>query len=152
MKRFASKLRAGIVLTAAMVGIGVAVMAPSPALAAITVEYNTAVADSAPSDTSEKMTVAGSTAYYVDYGDKWYVKDTAADGKSAVVIWEYYINFEQTRAGMCSNKQGNGTWGSCNKEYDESAGIRAKACTYDFSAGKAGACSAWRVVKGEIIP
>ncbi|GIF10877.1 hypothetical protein Ate01nite_09090 [Actinoplanes teichomyceticus] len=140
-------------MAAAALGLGMAVfVAPSPALAALTSEDNTAVAASAPSDTSQKISVAGATVYFVDNGDTWYVKDTAADGRSAVVLWENYINFERARIGTCANKLGNGTWGKCAKDYAESSGIRAMACTYDFSAGVRGSCSDWEVVKGEIIP
>jgi hypothetical protein len=154
LKRIASKVRSGIVAVAATLGLGVAVLvAPSPALGAITSEENTAVAASAPSGTFEMISVSGATVYFVDSGDTWYVKDTAADGKSAVVIWENYINFEVARIGTCANKLGNGRLGKCAKDYVESSGLRAKACTFDFGTGVRGACSRdWVTVKGEIIP
>ncbi|WP_433792790.1 hypothetical protein [Actinoplanes sp. CA-252034] len=137
----------------AMLGLGLAVfVAPSPAAAAIAAEDNVAVAASKPSDTSEEIKVAGATVYFVDNGDTWFIQDTAADGRSAIVLWENYINFNVARFGTCANKLGNGKWGKCTKDYVESSGIYAQACTYDFGTKTKGACSEWKVVKGEIIP
>lgn len=82
------------------------------------------------------VTVTGAQACFEAYGDKWWVKDTAADGASAVVTWRNYRNGSLYRSGQCENRMGSGTWGVCNKNYYEGSDLLFQIHVYDFSEGK----------------
>ncbi|GAA0461604.1 hypothetical protein ACFQ2B_34335 [Streptomyces stramineus] len=65
-------------------------------------------------------------------GDKVYVKDTEADGKSAVGLWK--TNY--TRDGGCRNKLGEGKWAVCNYNMREPGHIQLQNARYDGQTGK----------------
>ncbi|SFO95288.1 hypothetical protein SAMN02982918_0937 [Saccharomonospora viridis] len=87
------------------------------------------------------VAITGAQACFEAYGDKWWVKDTVADGASAVVIWDNYRNGSLYRQGECQNRLGSGNWGVCNKNYYEGSALYFKLCVYDFSEGRAIRCS-----------
>ncbi|EIE98562.1 hypothetical protein [Saccharomonospora glauca] len=80
--------------------------------------------------------IPGARVCFEPYGDKWWVKDTAADGASAVVTWRNYRNGSLYRSGQCENRMGSGTWGVCNKNYYEGSDLLFQIHVYDFSEGK----------------
>ncbi|OQO92333.1 hypothetical protein B1813_08930 [Saccharomonospora piscinae] len=68
------------------------------------------------------------------YGDKIYLKDKLADGRSAVAVWENQIvSGNLYRHGECRNTRGAGTWVVCNKNYYEGSILLIKAGTRDLS-------------------
>ncbi|MEV6395419.1 hypothetical protein AB0M39_11675 [Streptomyces sp. NPDC051907] len=60
-------------------------------------------------------------------GDKVYVKDTLADHKSAVGLWQ--TNYGRT--GGCRNKHEAGTWAKCNYDMREEGHIQLQNARYD---------------------
>jgi hypothetical protein len=92
------------------------------------------------------VTVTGAQACFEAYGDKWWVKDTVADGASAVVYWDNYRNGSLYRIGRCENRLGSGNWGVCNKNYYEGSTLDYQVCVEDFSEGELIRCSPVRRV------
>ncbi len=106
-------------------------IASVPANAAYSFEWNNAVAHRPPGGFNTCVTTTGAEACYLDYGDQIWVKDTKADGYSAVARW--YMR--DGRYGTCRNKLGAGKWGVCDKEFDESDLIHYRASRYNGSSG-----------------
>lgn len=104
------------------------------------VELDHAVAGTPPSGL-DCVSVTGATACFEHYGDRWWVKDTAADSASAEARWDNYRNGSLYRSGICRNGLGNGKWGVCNKNYYEDSTLVFIACVYDASAGRLVRCS-----------
>jgi hypothetical protein len=98
--------------------------------AAVAGEFNQAVAGSPPSGLP-CIATTGAIACYQEYGDRWWVKDTALDSASAEAVWENYRNGRLYRSGICRNSLGNGNWGVCNKNYYEDSTIWWRACVYN---------------------
>lgn len=100
-------------------------------------EWNVAVAGSLPSSvntSTDCVSITGSTVCYEAYGDRWWVKDTAADSASAVADWENIVSTTtDIRNGQCVNSLGNGKWGYCNKNYVENSILFVEAKVYDAS-------------------
>lgn len=115
---------------------------PNGVAAAVATEYNQAVAGTPPSGLPCIKTT-GATACFEAYGDKWWVKDTAADSASADAVWQNYRDGSLYRQGICRNSLGNGEWGVCNKNYYEDSGLRWAACVYDGSEDTLIRCSTW---------
>src|SRR5688500_3220314 len=63
-------------------------------------------------DDYECVGSTGVTVCYMPYGDKIFVKDTTADGYSAVGEW-FIDTTDGYRSGACVNKHTAGTWGQC---------------------------------------
>jgi hypothetical protein len=109
-----------------------------PAVTAAAYEWNVAVAGSVPSGLhcTER---AGAKACFQPNGDKWWVKDTKADGHSATASWENYLcdgsECDLYRDGSCVNELGSGEWGVCNKNYYEGSIVLWQACVYDAGDG-----------------
>lgn len=103
-------------------------------------EVDRAVKGTPPADVS-CIEVTGAIACFQQYGDKWWVKDTAADGASAVAVWNNYRNGSLYRQGQCENRLGAGTWGVCNKNYYEDSVVEWAACVVDFSENRRIRCS-----------
>ncbi|QFZ18541.1 hypothetical protein [Saccharothrix syringae] len=116
--------------------------AGGPATTAVDAEFNQAVAGTPPSGLP-CVSTTGATACFEANGDKWWVRDTAADSASAEAFWENYRGGSLYRTGVCRNSLGNGKWGVCNKNYYEDSGLRWSACVYDASAGTLIRCSQW---------
>ncbi len=105
------------------------------------VELDSAVASSGPPPGLLCPAVAGAIACFDPYGDRWYVKDTAADSASAEARWNNYLSNELYRTGICRNSLGAGRWGVCNKNYYEQSTVHWRACVYDASANRLIRCS-----------
>ncbi|EHR60685.1 hypothetical protein [Saccharomonospora cyanea] len=99
-------------------------------------ELDIAVAGTPPSSGLTCREITGARVCFEHYGDKWWVRDTAADGASAVVLWDNYRNGSLYRQGECQNRLGSGTWGVCNKNYYEDSTLDWLACVYDVSEGR----------------
>ncbi|EID52706.1 hypothetical protein [Saccharomonospora xinjiangensis] len=99
-------------------------------------ELDLAVAGTPPSSGLVCKSVTGAYACFEHYGDKWWVKDTATDGASAVVIWDNYRNGSLYRQGECQNRLGSGQWGVCNKNYYEDSTLDWVVCVFDVSEGR----------------
>lgn len=69
----------------------------------------------------------GAEACFKPYGDKIYVKDTKADGYSAVG----YFRTDYGRTGGCRNSHGAGTWGVCNFNMKEGHKVTLWAVNVD---------------------
>ncbi|MBZ4321060.1 hypothetical protein [Streptomyces huiliensis] len=65
-------------------------------------------------------------------GDKVYVKDTKANGKSAVGLWA--TNYGRT--GGCRNKLGEDKWAVCNYNMREEGHIQLENAQYDGETRK----------------
>ncbi|MEU7136051.1 hypothetical protein [Streptomyces sp. NPDC046261] len=65
-------------------------------------------------------------------GDKVYVKDTKADGKSAVGLWRT----DYGRSGGCRNKLTAGKWAQCNYNMREGGNIQLQNARYDGETRK----------------
>ncbi|MFD1149021.1 hypothetical protein [Saccharothrix hoggarensis] len=125
---------------------GAAVRTAGQVAAAVDTEYNQAVEGTPPSGLSCAVTT-GATACFEAEGDKWWVRDTAADSASAEAGWQNIYQGSFYRAGVCRNSLGYGTWGVCNKNYYENSTVKWAACVYDGSAQTLIRCSA-RVTAG----
>ncbi|MFD7656040.1 hypothetical protein ACFV4N_18885 [Actinosynnema sp. NPDC059797] len=104
------------------------------------VEFNEAVAGTPPAGLP-CVSVTGARACFEADGDKWWVRDTAADSASAEARWDNYRNGSLYRSGICRNGLGNGTWGVCNKNYYEDSTLVYIACVFDASEGRLVRCS-----------
>ncbi|GAB3799810.1 hypothetical protein GCM10027605_14140 [Micromonospora zhanjiangensis] len=94
-------------------------------------ETNKAVSSGAPSGHYyECRSVAGATACFMPYGDKFYVRDDSADGHSAAANWTF-DGPDGYRTGACVNQLGNGHWGVCNKDFAEGYSIRVWPAVYE---------------------
>jgi hypothetical protein len=109
-------------------------------VAVAAVELNQAVAGTPPAG-MPCISVTGAVACFQAYGDRWWVRDTAADSASAEVRWDNYRNGSLYRSGICRNSLGNGAWGQCNKNYYEDSTLAYIACVFDASAGRLIRCS-----------
>ncbi|MET9023143.1 hypothetical protein ABZV93_24525 [Actinopolymorpha sp. NPDC004070] len=107
------------------------IVTPGPE-SAYSYEWNTGVLTSGPSGTYHCISTTGSTACYKPYGDKIYVKDTKADGYSAVMRW--YTNYG--RWGTCRNPYKAGTWVVCDKDFAEGSWLNFRASRYDGETKK----------------
>lgn len=112
---------------AATVGVPLALMLPSTALA-YGDEANRAAASSGPTGEYYCVSMTGATACFRPTGDDFFVKDTKADGASAVVDWQFD---DYSRTGSCINSLGNGKWGWCNKDFTEAKDMWIRAARYD---------------------
>ncbi len=75
----------------------------------------------------------GVTACFDADGDDIFVKDTKADGFSAVMRW----HTDYGRWGTCRNRLGSGTWALCNKNLQEASHTMTwRATRYNGNTGK----------------
>ncbi|MEX2980945.1 hypothetical protein [Streptomyces sp. C36] len=95
--------------------------------------------DSVVSENAEAVTAAlpcitstGVITCFDKAGDKVYVKDTKADGKSAVGLWRT----DYGRSGGCRNKLTAGKWAECNYDMREEGSIQLQNARYDGQSGK----------------
>jgi hypothetical protein len=103
------------------------------ATATPTFELTKAVAGDPPSGLP-CSTTAGAVACFQQYGDIFWVKDSLADGHSAVADWEDYLDSTSGpvyRRGRCINSLGNGIWARCNKNLGETTVVRYTARVFD---------------------
>ncbi|MFF5537993.1 hypothetical protein ACFY71_36975 [Streptomyces cinerochromogenes] len=77
------------------------------------------------------ITSTGVTSCFDKAGDKVLVKDTLADGRSAVGLWE--TNYGRT--GGCRNGLGAGVWAECNYDMREEGYIQLQNARYDGDTG-----------------
>ncbi|MCW6003452.1 hypothetical protein K1W54_02475 [Micromonospora sp. CPCC 205371] len=124
MRRF--RLRA--LALAATVGVPLALVLPSTALAYYGDEENGAAASGGPTGEYYCVSITGATACFRPTGDDFFVKDTKADGASAVLEWRYD---GYSRTGSCINSLGSGKWGWCNKDFTENKTMEFRAARYD---------------------
>jgi hypothetical protein len=68
-------------------------------------------------------------------GDKWWVQDRKADGKSAIVEWANYRNNSLYRTGRCVNSHEAGSWAYCNKDYYENSTLQGYQGVWNRNAG-----------------
>ena len=101
--------------------------------ATLPVEANSATATGAPPSSAPCTETTGAKICYVKDGDKWYVKDTVADGYSALAYWSSYLNHKAHRRGYCRSGLGSGVWGVCDKNYTEGSVLVAGAVVENFS-------------------
>ncbi|MFJ3086742.1 hypothetical protein [Streptomyces sp. NPDC086838] len=73
------------------------------------------------------ISMTGVSVYFGMDGDYFRVKDTKADGYSAVVEW----SDNHGRTGACVNAMGSGSDGTCNKNFHEGYTITYRAALYD---------------------
>src|SRR5689334_2746681 len=127
------KILAAAVLTVSAL---VPMIAASPADAAVPVESNFAVAGTPPSFSANDctFTLVGVKACFEAGGDKFWVKDTLADGESAGIYWENYVEGQFYRKGECINSLSAGTWGVCNKDFVEGSRVTGLSIRWDRSA------------------
>ncbi len=64
-------------------------------------------------------------------GDTFHVRDKAADGHSAAIVWQNFVDGALYRRGACVEKRGNGAEGSCNMNFIEGSQMQIRACTYE---------------------
>lgn len=69
-------------------------------------------------------------------GDHISVADLAADGHSAAIVWQNFVDGALYRRGACVEKRGENHVGSCNMNFKEGSEIQFKACTYE--SGRSG--------------
>ncbi|WP_028662054.1 hypothetical protein [Saccharomonospora saliphila] len=137
--------------TVLLTGTATASMAPTPTpesvdTAAADYELNYAVAGSPAGADLVCGSVNAVQVCYQAYGDRWWIRDTAADGASAAVDWDNYRNGSLYREGMCVNSLGQGQWGQCNKNYYEDSTLYGYPCVWDRSESDYASCSTsgWR--------
>ncbi|MFC6019837.1 hypothetical protein ACFP2T_26985 [Plantactinospora solaniradicis] len=122
--------RRGLLALATVAGAALALIIPSAASAAYYgSETDYALSSSGPTDGYECVEGTGVIACFRAYGDVFYVKDTKADGYSAVAEW-HMLGFA-TRTGSCVNKLGEGEWGICNKNLTEGRELVLTAARYN---------------------
>jgi len=108
-------------------------LVPAAAYAYFGTEVNQAAAVSGPSGDYVCVTPStGVTVCFRPLGDDFFVKDTKADGYSAVAAWQ--MNGWEPRTGSCVNSLGAGKWGWCNKDLTEGRQLWITEDRYD--AGK----------------
>jgi len=90
-------------------------------------EWRIAKADTYPGGLRCAKTT-GSIVCYERTGDKVWVKDTLADGTSAVAKWSFSFG---SRVGYCRNRLGASRWGVCDHEFDEEFTFQWWAARYD---------------------
>jgi hypothetical protein len=73
----------------------------------------------------------GVIACFKPSDDLIYVKDTKADGFAAVAEWSLRIGDEAIRDGSCVNKLTAGSWGVCNKNFQENRFFWINGARYD---------------------
>jgi hypothetical protein len=118
-----------IASTITLAGAGIlASVAPAQAYS---FEWDNA-APEVPANTSYCGETTGSEFCWDSNGDRIYVKDTKADGYSAVARW--YTDYG--RWGTCRNSLGAGQWGVCNKDFAEGYVINMRASRYDGDTGQ----------------
>ncbi|MFS8098096.1 hypothetical protein LFM09_13220 [Lentzea alba] len=128
-------MRKAIVALSMASAAAISVMMPGTALA-IEHELNYGTKGGTPpgaavcTDAKEDVRVC-----YERGGDKWWVQDRKADGKSAIVEWANYRNGSLYRYGRCVNSHEAGSWASCNKNYYEDSTLYGYQGVWNRSAG-----------------
>ncbi|MEV6298478.1 hypothetical protein AB0M02_03630 [Actinoplanes sp. NPDC051861] len=138
-----SKNRIITIAAAALMGLVTTLAGPVTAASADDLpvppafEYNTAVAGTPPAGLPNSSCIVhpGATVCFVADGDRWWVRDTAADSASAAAYWQNVVNSKTARSGRCLNSLGNGTWGYCSKNYVEASILLTEARVFDASEG-----------------
>lgn len=128
------------VVALVLAGTSVASAAADGGLAVQAYEWNNAVAGSPPGG-MPCGAIAGATVCWEAGGDRWWVQDTASDGRSAVSDWLNYVNGAVHRTGGCRNGLGAGTWGFCNKDYIENSTLLFRECRNEGASPNFTACS-----------
>ncbi|WP_019854254.1 hypothetical protein [Actinopolyspora mortivallis] len=98
-------------------------------------EWNKASPGTPPSGIPCSEPIPGAIACFEPYGDKYWVKDTVADGHSAAADWDNYRNGNWYRQGGCVNSLGKGNWGVCNKNHYEDSTVVFRTAVYDAGTG-----------------
>lgn len=98
-------------------------------------EYNYAKRVTEEAGYTRCLGTTGAHVCYQEVGDKWWVRDTERDGRSAVVDWSNGTSRDHQRWGSCRNKDGAETRRLCNKDYPEGSYLKFRACTYNASSG-----------------
>ncbi|RKG97180.1 hypothetical protein D7V97_34625 [Corallococcus sp. CA053C] len=89
------------------------------------------------------MSVFGASVSFNSNGDNFTVRDTAADGHSAVA---HIYNSNTGSYSFCWNSSGSGTSVTCNRNFAEGILIRFRACTGEAGTGRLVNCSDWKTV------
>jgi hypothetical protein len=84
-------------------------------------------------DDCQALTGAASGCIKAD-GDHISVADLAADGHSAAIVWQNFVDGALYRRGACVEKRGQNVVGSCNMNFIEGSEFQFKACTYESGA------------------
>jgi len=103
----------------AAVSAFVSVLAPGTASAAPDWEVDYGVKGTPPADVVCANQMDKAWVCYERGGDRWWVRDNAQDGMSALVQWYNFRDGSLYRRGRCINSHEAGTWASCNKNYYE---------------------------------
>ncbi|GLI00986.1 hypothetical protein [Phytohabitans aurantiacus] len=139
------KRRRGLLAMAAVIGAVISLLSPTAASAAYygnEINYTVVILDT-PADYGHWYhctSTGGATACFMPYGEKFFVKDTNADGHSAAASW-LFDGPDGYRLGTCVHQHGNGTWGICNKSFPEGWLINFRAAVYE--AGNLVGNGAW---------
>ncbi|GLY07984.1 hypothetical protein [Actinoplanes sp. NBRC 101535] len=67
-------------------------------------------------------------------GDVLTLVDEAADGHSAAIVWQNFVDGALYRRGACVEKRGKDVQGGCNMNFKEGSEIQIKACSYEAGA------------------
>ncbi|NOK18099.1 hypothetical protein [Corallococcus carmarthensis] len=86
------------------------------------------------------VTISGASISYNSTSDSFTVRDTLADGHSAVAV---VYNHRTGSTGSCWNKNGAGTSAVCDRSYPNNPQLSISACTGEYSTGALIACSGW---------
>ena len=117
----------------------------APASASPTWERDLAKVGSVPSVKTCVIKTGAHGCWHAN-GDVWWVEDSARNGYAAEARWyEYIPNLQGDlvlhRNGACVNGHGKGTWGACNKDYQENGVLIWRACNVDSGGGLHGCSS-----------
>jgi hypothetical protein len=126
--------RRTLLTLAATAGVAASLLAPTAAHAdyyGSETDYAEVILDT-PADYGHPyycISSIGSTACFMPYDEKFFVKDTKADGYAAVAEWLVDTG-SGYRWGTCV-KHTAGTWAICNKSYSEGQRIDFRGARYN---------------------
>jgi|GEM_PF-5170530 len=89
------------------------------------------------------ITISGASISYNSNNDSFTVRDTLADGHSAVAV---VYNQRTGSTGSCWNSNGAGTTAVCDRSYPNNPVLSIRACTGEAGPGTLVACSGWVAV------
>lgn len=122
-------------LAATLASAAIAALLPGTASAAPDWEINYGVEGNRPSDVVCANQMDKVWVCYERDADRWWVRDNAQDGMSALVQWWNYRDGSLYRRGRCINSHGAGTWASCDKDYAETSKLNGIQGAWDRSSG-----------------
>ncbi len=94
--------------------------------------YKKGSSASYPSSCTATASLTGVQVCWDDYGEKFWVKDTKADGRRSGAMFELRAaNGDSQLVGLCYNTLGNGTTAKCDFDFPEGRDIYIWAGTCD---------------------